>query len=87
MICGGTNYYIESVLWKVLVDYNNDANGSGEGSTIEPVSKLGSEGEHEDDPRSTSELYEALKAVDPDRSQELHPHERRKILRSLKGVL
>ena len=37
----------------------------------------------EEENLSNEELYEKLKSIDPDRAQELHPNERRKILRSL----
>ena len=77
VICGGTNYYIESLLWNILVQ---------EKITLEPVakkSKLEEKQSNEDENMSNEELYEKLKSVDPTRAQELHPNERRKILRSL----
>lgn len=75
VVCGGTNYYIESLLWQVLVD-----------SPEMPRAKKMKEDEKEDDDDdqvSNQALYARLKEVDPDRANELHPNERRKIRRSL----
>jgi len=68
VICGGTNYYIESLLWKVLVSYNKDDDGQGQ----EEWSAL-----------SNEELHAKLKAVDPERADTLHPNDRRKVQNSL----
>ena len=87
VICGGTNYYIESLLWKVLVDKNdNDGDADGEGA----IKRRRTNDAEDDDDASqqtlTPELYRRLQEVDPERASELHPNERRKILRSLKGT-
>ena len=80
VICGGTNYYIESLLWNVLVDQSKDD------STVEHINKrLKTDDEHED--LDSHELHEKLQQIDPERANELHPNERRKILRSLQGTL
>ena len=73
VICGGTNYYIESLLWKILVD--------GEERHQRTTSE--DDDDSDDDNRSNQELYTRLKEVDPVRADELHPNDRRKVLRSL----
>merc|ERR1711963_513042 len=49
VICGGTNYYIESFLWKMLVNEDNVA------STVEPLQKM-----PKYDGVQTNELYAKL---------------------------
>lgn len=82
VICGGTNYYIESLLWKVLVE--NDPSGCNEESQVKRQ-KLDPtiQDSQEDDNIPTSNLYQRLQEVDPERASEIHRNERRKILRSL----
>ncbi|XP_051991291.1 tRNA dimethylallyltransferase isoform X1 [Xyrauchen texanus] len=76
IIVGGTNYYIESILWKVLID-------TGQGSDTEserggaPESKMALE------KLGGPELHRRLLEVDPDMAAILHPHDARKIARSL----
>jgi len=78
VICGGTNYYIESLLWDVLVETKGDT------STMEPITKkIKKDDVNEETELDSKELYEKLKQIDPDRANELHPNERRKIIRSL----
>lgn len=89
VICGGTNYYIESLLWKILMDESDDEKTTKR--SIDDVEndpnkkfKVDDFDVHDND-LSTEELYAKLKEVDPNRAQELHPNERRKIIRSLQG--
>ncbi|XP_054911869.1 tRNA dimethylallyltransferase isoform X2 [Poeciliopsis prolifica] len=75
IVVGGTNYYIESLLWKVLLDTGEDelhdgADG-GQSKKME-LEKLGGE-----------ELHERLAEVDPKMAAMLHPNDKRKIARSL----
>lgn len=79
VICGGTNYYIESLLWNVLV--NAQGSGSDAKPTLEPVNKKVKV--EEDDNLTNEELHAKLKSIDPERAKDLHPNERRKISRSL----
>lgn len=80
VICGGTNYYIESLLWDVLVETKGDT------STMEPITKKFKDDDvNEEAEFDSKELYEKLKQIDPERANELHPNERRKIVRSLQG--
>ncbi|XP_023013035.2 tRNA dimethylallyltransferase isoform X1 [Leptinotarsa decemlineata] len=70
VVVGGTNYYIESLLWKILID---------DGSYVEVPGVLPNN-EHE---LPSEELHEKLKALDPSMARRLHPNNKRKILRSL----
>ncbi|XP_024119515.1 tRNA dimethylallyltransferase [Oryzias melastigma] len=73
IIVGGTNYYIESLLWRVLVD-----TGVKEDLTEEvpdrkkELLKVGG-----------AELHKRLAQVDPSMAAMLHPNDKRKIARSL----
>ena len=80
VICGGTNYYIESLLWNVLVSAKG--NDDDAKTTLEPVNKK-SKIQEDESHLSNEELHSKLKSVDPERAKDLHPNDRRKILRSL----
>ncbi|PNF25887.1 hypothetical protein B7P43_G11140 [Cryptotermes secundus] len=73
VIVGGTNYYIESLLWKILVENRDSLEQIKSPTETEEIHSDGA-GPH---------LYERLQAVDPDRAQQLHPNNKRKIIRSL----
>ncbi|XP_028978558.2 tRNA dimethylallyltransferase [Esox lucius] len=76
IIVGGTNYYIESLLWRVLLDKGQDNEGE--------VKKVGSpDVKAELEKLGGSELSRRLKEVDPVMASMLHPHDVRKIARSL----
>ncbi|XP_052440872.1 tRNA dimethylallyltransferase isoform X4 [Carassius gibelio] len=73
IIVGGTNYYIESILWKVLINSGGSESEKGVASESKTeLEKLGG-----------PELHRWLKEVDPDMAAILHPHDARKIARSL----
>ncbi|XP_067867201.1 tRNA dimethylallyltransferase isoform X2 [Heterodontus francisci] len=82
IIVGGTNYYIESLLWKVLVDTKEEkvcsatdravGNRTSSPNRKEELEKL-----------NCQELYKRLAEVDPDMAEKLHPHDKRKVARSL----
>jgi len=102
IICGGTNYYIESLVWKILVE-----NESKITALPVPIKKAKLDDEQEVQPAATeeiynkesdstsyecntnfenfsnSELYEKLRQLDPERANDLHTNERRKVIRSL----
>lgn len=89
-ICGGTNYYVESLLWKILVeDYSKSTeeriDGTPQRSKRPKLSDDNSSSSIFDDSMTNQELYERLVRVDPERAQELHHNERRKVMRSLEG--
>ncbi|XP_026204595.1 tRNA dimethylallyltransferase [Anabas testudineus] len=76
IIVGGTNYYIESLLWKVLVDTGGN-HESGDGGDETPSRKL------ELEKLGGAELHKRLAEVDPKMAAMLHPNDKRKIARSL----
>ncbi|XP_038613992.1 tRNA dimethylallyltransferase [Tachyglossus aculeatus] len=80
IVVGGTNYYIESLLWKVLIDtkeapHPGPSASGGEAMAIDRKVEL----EKLDGP----ELHRRLSLVDPQRAATLHPHDKRKLSRSL----
>ncbi|CAB4055784.1 miaA [Lepeophtheirus salmonis] len=76
-ICGGTNYYIESLIWNILVDDAQSDSDSEIDHNNLPYQK-------DDDLSIPSEkMYSELLEVDPERASTLHFKERRKIYRSL----
>ncbi|CAJ1083742.1 tRNA dimethylallyltransferase [Xyrichtys novacula] len=77
IIVGGTNYYIESLLWKVLLDTGQENEDSGNGGDGAPDRKL------ELEKLSGAELHKRLSEVDPKMAAMLHPNDKRKIARSL----
>merc|ERR1719483_698528 len=94
-ICGGTNYYIESLLWKILLDQETVLLSSGETgkrvindkevpekrSSSDKVEMKVDFNEIDDNSIETQELFKLLRSVDPKRAEQLHPKERRKIWR------
>ncbi|KAK2830148.1 hypothetical protein Q5P01_018079 [Channa striata] len=77
IIVGGTNYYIESLLWKVLVDTGQENEESGDGGDGTSNRKL------ELEKLGGAELHKRLAEVDPKMAAMLHPNDKRKIARSL----
>lgn len=81
ILVGGTNYYIESILWKVLVNPPRD----------DRKRKMETDDPNNDqwyinnkfDGRTPTELYELLQSVDPESAQRLHPNDKRKVKRAL----
>uniref|UniRef100_UPI0037E843A3 tRNA dimethylallyltransferase n=1 Tax=Semicossyphus pulcher TaxID=241346 RepID=UPI0037E843A3 len=77
IIVGGTNYYIESLLWRVLLDTGQENEESGDGGDGAPDRKL------ELEKLGGAELHKRLAEVDPKMAAMLHPNDKRKIARSL----
>ncbi|XP_064874128.1 tRNA dimethylallyltransferase [Oncorhynchus nerka] len=76
VIVGGTNYYIESLLWRVLMDEGHENEGEGKkGGSLDRKAELEKLG--------GAELHRRLTEVDPEMASMLHPHDTRKIARSL----
>uniref|UniRef100_A0A5S6QIA6 tRNA dimethylallyltransferase n=1 Tax=Trichuris muris TaxID=70415 RepID=A0A5S6QIA6_TRIMR len=71
VLVGGTNYYIEAILWDNLV---GDTTNSKSYYFNLPASVLC---------LSNGELHKTLQSVDPEQAAILHPNNRRRILRSL----
>ncbi|XP_034747861.1 tRNA dimethylallyltransferase isoform X2 [Etheostoma cragini] len=76
VVVGGTNYYIESLLWRVLLDTGENEE-PGDGGDEAPKRKL------ELEKLGGAELHKRLAEVDPKMAAMLHPNDRRKIARSL----
>ncbi|KAG8233517.1 hypothetical protein J437_LFUL011678 [Ladona fulva] len=74
LIVGGTNYYIESLLWKVLVAEEVTKGAKDEVSSDE-------EQQTATDDQSNEELHKRLAEVDPQMAKTLHPNNRRKVVR------
>ncbi|GJQ70862.1 hypothetical protein Trydic_g783 [Trypoxylus dichotomus] len=72
IVVGGTNYYIESLLWKILVEDPGNSRLNVPGISPNNEHELGNE-----------ELYKRLQQLDPNMAKRLHPNNKRKILRSL----
>ncbi len=111
VLCGGTTYYIESILWKTLVANKVSKNMLYKLilRTVCIVRNLQSKSDEEDGPDNSSKrvkvdesaksissdddcvghrhLWERLRSVDPDRAEELHPNDHRKINRSIQGAI
>ncbi|CAL8297739.1 unnamed protein product [Lota lota] len=77
IIVGGTNYYIESLLWKVLVDTREKAESAKSGEDRAALRKA------ELEKLGGAELHRRLMEVDPKMAAMLHPNNTRKIARSL----
>ncbi|XP_057268563.1 tRNA dimethylallyltransferase [Pezoporus wallicus] len=74
IVVGGTNYYIESLLWKVLINTKETASTAPETVRDRKVELEQLDG---------GELYRRLSRVDPEMAAKLHPHDKRKVARSL----
>ncbi|XP_072404719.1 tRNA dimethylallyltransferase isoform X1 [Chiloscyllium punctatum] len=82
IIVGGTNYYIESLLWKVLVDAKKEKAFSA--ADWETGSRTPSPSRKEElEKLDCQELYKRLAEVDPEMAAKLHPNDKRKVARSL----
>lgn len=74
IIVGGTNLYIEHLLWKDLEIMTN---------ALQPATEM----ENTDWKEEELEDYETLKRLDPLMAEKLHPHDKRKIKRTLQVCL
>ncbi|XP_016981934.1 tRNA dimethylallyltransferase [Drosophila rhopaloa] len=75
IIVGGTNYYIESLLWDVLVDSEDKQT---EGTPLKEHRK-----QEDLDAMSTTDLHHYLAQIDAGSANRIHPNNRRKILRAI----
>lgn len=73
VVVGGTNYYIEALLWNFLMDDTSSPD------MLQTRKELGSNKRAKLD----GDTFEQLNSVDPERAAELHPNDTRKIARSL----
>ncbi|CAM4672307.1 unnamed protein product [Lepidochelys olivacea] len=90
IVVGGTNYYIESLLWKVLVDTKEHSQRFDLGGLIcapqektSPSPGRAADRKVELEQLDGRELHCRLSHVDPEMAAKLHPHDKRKVARSL----
>ncbi|KAJ2557586.1 tRNA dimethylallyltransferase, mitochondrial [Coemansia sp. RSA 1933] len=83
ILVGGTNYYIQSVLFRKSLISSNRTTGSTD--DVADAEKTPAERAFEASKGDVSdrELWEELKQVDPLMAEKWHPNNRRKVLRSL----
>ncbi|NXU17919.1 MOD5 dimethylallyltransferase, partial [Pardalotus punctatus] len=74
IVVGGTNYYIESLLWKVLINTKEKPSAAPRPASDRKVELEQLDG---------AELHRRLGQVDPEMAAKLHPHDKRKVARSL----
>lgn len=74
IVVGGTNYYIESLLWDILVQTNDEQIASDDEHhlTTERMAAM-----------STAELHKHLQSIDMSSANRIHPNNRRKIERAI----
>ncbi|KAM6903804.1 tRNA dimethylallyltransferase [Lycodopsis pacificus] len=77
VVVGGTNYYIESLLWRVLLNTAQETEEPVDGGDEAANRKL------ELEKLGGAELHKRLAEVDPKMAAMLHPNDKRKIARSL----
>ncbi|XP_043518958.1 tRNA dimethylallyltransferase-like isoform X1 [Frieseomelitta varia] len=80
IIVGGTNYYIESILWEILIE--KDRQRMDEVDDVSRSKRMKVELDRSTT-RSNEELYQELTRIDPEMAKTFHPNNRRKIIRSL----
>lgn len=86
ILVGGTNYYIESILWKILVDEWQEVDSEDNGKSSSKRAKVTEErvfDQFDMNTRESEELYQRLQEIDPDTAGQLHPNNKRKIIRAL----
>ncbi|XP_023163571.2 tRNA dimethylallyltransferase [Drosophila hydei] len=74
IVVGGTNYYIESLLWDILVNTKDEHQASVDSPlfSAEVMAAM-----------STAELHQHLRKVDAGSANRIHPNNRRKIQRAI----
>lgn len=77
IIVGGTNYYIESLIWQTLVDDPKQEDAA----TVDSDEELICNKIRRIEGVSNEELHKKLMEVDPEMATRLHPNNRRKIIR------
>nr|XP_033324486.1 tRNA dimethylallyltransferase [Megalopta genalis] len=88
IIVGGTNYYIEALLWKILIANSETVANSSVSLCMENAYNDGDNKKLKIDldrnsKESNENLFKKLMEVDPEMAKRLHPNNRRKIIRSL----
>ncbi|XP_076291940.1 tRNA dimethylallyltransferase [Lasioglossum baleicum] len=88
IIVGGTNYYIEALLWNILMDDPETVDDSTDSLCTEETCDGGNNKRVKIEwdrtaEQSNEDLYKKLTEVDPEMAKRLHPNNTRKIIRSL----
>ncbi|GAB1862671.1 tRNA dimethylallyltransferase [Camponotus japonicus] len=108
VVVGGTNYYIESLLWEILIADPKKPSVQTDSSATDPSASIENRSDDrynvrqnsDDDDNETSpskklkfdarlcdesneELHRRLMEIDPEMARQLHPNNRRKVIRSL----
>ncbi|KAI9500689.1 tRNA dimethylallyltransferase, mitochondrial [Coemansia spiralis] len=83
ILVGGTNYYIQSVLFRKSLIKNDDYAAGAQSKLPDESAPVERAFEISKEPKTTQELWEELKRTDPVMADKWHPNNRRKILRSL----
>ncbi|XP_075629942.1 tRNA dimethylallyltransferase isoform X1 [Balearica regulorum gibbericeps] len=86
IVVGGTNYYIESLLWKVLINTKVLLEGCvllQEREKASTAPGLVTDRKIQLEQLDGVELHRRLSQVDPEMAAKLHPHDKRKMARSL----
>ncbi|XP_058804254.1 tRNA dimethylallyltransferase [Phymastichus coffea] len=78
LVVGGTNYYIEALLWQILVDDPRQ-----QGGEFDSEEEWTSKKPRREEGLSSEDLHKKLMQVDPEMAERLHPNDRRKVIRSL----
>lgn len=81
IIVGGTTYYIESLLWKILIGSNEASNTLSCNETVKEIKRVLSE--FESNPLDPIVYHDLLAKVDPESAQRLHPNNERRVRRAL----
>lgn len=90
IIVGGTNYYIESILWHNLVSPGVGKKRKCDSIDSSNIDDLPAEVkefignpslDHKMEEMESTTLFEYLKQIDPTMAQRLHPNDKRKIRR------
>ncbi|PFH34215.1 tRNA dimethylallyltransferase [Besnoitia besnoiti] len=77
VVVGGTQLYLQHLLWRSLLDRYLDASESDKQHSASSRSRESLE------KFSDAALYDKLKALDPERAAQLHPRDRRRVIRSI----
>uniref|UniRef100_W8CD56 tRNA dimethylallyltransferase, mitochondrial n=2 Tax=Ceratitis capitata TaxID=7213 RepID=W8CD56_CERCA len=96
IVVGGTNYYIESLLWDILVspkDADEKADTSNAGTSARREGEDAGATENAQNPlflplaeisaMSSELLHNHLRKIDPDSANRIHPNNKRKIMRAI----
>ena len=76
IIVGGTNYYIEAILWQILISNLKEKLVCENFDQV-----IWKDLDFIDKSIENRDLHDILKELDPETAQKLHPNNRRRVLR------